>query len=79
MNSRLLHNRTSFFKNEISAFDAVRLALAFYFSDRSFVRSVSFLQVVSQANVECDGHAQNHERAYTQYQKPPDHPHSRLG
>jgi hypothetical protein len=59
-------------------FHAARLALTFHFTQRTFVGSVSFLKVAPQVNIQRDGYADHDQRAYTQDQKPPDHPHSRL-
>ena len=41
--------------------------------------SMSFLQVGPQMQEQREGHTHYNHRAYTQDQKPPDHPHSRLG
>jgi hypothetical protein len=62
-----------------SAFDAVRLALAFHRGQASVVRGMRLLQVPPQVHIQGYGHAHYDQRAYAQYQKPPDHPHSRLG
>jgi hypothetical protein len=35
--------------------------------------------VAAQPHVQGDGHAHHDQRAHTQYQEPPDHPHNRLG
>jgi hypothetical protein len=35
--------------------------------------------VSSQVHEQSDGHAHYHQRTHAQDQKPPDHPHSRLG
>jgi hypothetical protein len=43
------------------------------------MRRMSFLQVAAQMHVRGNGNAHYDERAYAQDQKPPDHPHSRLG
>jgi hypothetical protein len=51
----------------------------FHVADRSVVRGMRLLQVMPQVHIQGDGYAHNHQRAPTQYQKPPDHPHSRLG
>jgi hypothetical protein len=37
------------------------------------------LQVGSQVQEQRNGHAHHNQRAYTQDQKPPNHPHSELG
>jgi len=39
---------------------------------------MSFLQVGPQMQEQREGHTHYDHRAYTQDQKPPDHPHSRL-
>jgi hypothetical protein len=51
----------------------------FHVTGSSVVRGVRFLQVVPQAHIQGDGHAHYDQRAHAQDQKPPDHPHSRLG
>jgi hypothetical protein len=43
------------------------------------VRRVRLLQIASQVDIEGDRYAHYHEGTDAQYQKPPDHPHSRLG
>ena len=55
------------------------LASPLHFSQRSIVRSVRLLQMVSQVHINgnCDAHYD--QCAPPQYQEPPDHPHSRLG
>ena len=55
------------------------MAGAFPLTNGSIMRMVGFLKVAPQVDVQGDGHAHNDQRAHTQYHKPPDHPHSRLG
>jgi hypothetical protein len=55
------------------------LTRAFHVTQRSVVRSVLFLQMPTQADIQRDGHAHYDQCAHAQYQKPPDHPHSQLG
>jgi hypothetical protein len=38
-----------------------------------------FLQMMPKVHIQGDRHAHYNQRAPTQYQKPPNHPHSRLG
>jgi hypothetical protein len=45
----------------------------------SVMRGVRFLQVSSEVHKEGEHDAHHDERAHAQDQKPPDHPHSRLG
>jgi hypothetical protein len=42
-------------------------------------RRMNLPQVASQAHVQSNGHAHYYQGTDTQYQEPPDHPHSRLG
>jgi hypothetical protein len=44
-----------------------------------FVRRMRGLQVTPQAHVQGDRYTHHDQRADTQDQEPPDHPHSRLG
>jgi hypothetical protein len=46
---------------------------------RTYLVSMAFLQVRPQVQEQRDSHTHYDHRAYTQDQKPPDHPHSRLG
>jgi hypothetical protein len=50
-----------------------------HFRQRYLVRGMRFLQVMSQVHIQGDRHTHYDQSAPTQYQKPPDHPHSRLG
>ncbi|HEY1659880.1 MAG TPA: hypothetical protein VGG14_16125 [Candidatus Sulfotelmatobacter sp.] len=43
------------------------------------LRAVGDLQVAPQPDVQSDGDTHYDQRAYTQNQEPPNHPHSRLG
>jgi hypothetical protein len=62
-----------------SVLNVARLTLTLYFTGASFPRSVSCLQVVSQAHVQGNRNAHYDQRTATQDQEPPDHPHNRLG
>jgi hypothetical protein len=59
--------------------NAVRMARLWHFRQRYLVRGMRFLQVMSQVHIQGDRHTHYDQSAPTQYQKPPDHPHSRLG
>jgi len=51
----------------------------FGFKRCTFVREGSLLQVPPQTDIQSDRHAHYDKRTHAQNQKPPDHPHSRLG
>jgi hypothetical protein len=61
------------------ALDVTRLMLAFTFAGSHFPSSMRGLQVPAQTHVQRDCHAHHDQRAYTQDQEPPDHPHNGLG
>jgi hypothetical protein len=60
-------------------FNVVSLTLPIDRAQRTVVRGLRLPQMSSQAQIQGYGHAHYDQRAYAQYQKPPDHPHSQLG
>jgi hypothetical protein len=54
-------------------------ALLLYLAEGSIMRGMCASQIAPQVQINSDGHAHYNERADTQDQEPPDHPHSRLG
>jgi hypothetical protein len=59
--------------------NAVGMAFPFQFVPGSVMCSVRLLQVAPQVKINRDRHAHYNECTDSQDQKPPDHPHSRVG
>jgi hypothetical protein len=66
-------------RREASVLNVTRLTLTPCFAGTSFPRGVRGLQVPPQSQVQRNRNAHHHQRAATQDQEPPDHPHNGLG
>jgi hypothetical protein len=67
------------FTIQISVANVTGRALEVQVAGTSFLGGMRCQKVPAQAHIQCDRNAHHDQRAYTQDQEPPDHPHNKLG